>query len=139
MTIDSIISYYLTYQTAVEKPNQNSTSQSSYFKYVQSCLYSANSLAYIFKLMYVCIVLFIQLFSTEFYVLSIQKYKQVNTACGLRTLDFSMIALALLLFCLTYLVLKTAIVRLLIFLTFNFFYEGFGSVHFDLFERLYIP
>ena len=30
MMIDSIISYYLTYQTAVEKPNQNSTSQSSY-------------------------------------------------------------------------------------------------------------
>lgn len=31
MTIDSIISYrYVTYQTAVEKPNQNSTSQSSY-------------------------------------------------------------------------------------------------------------
>ena len=69
--------------------------------------------------MYVCSIV---LFSTEYYVLSIQKYKQVNTACGLRTLDFSMIALALLLFCLTYLVLKTAIVRLLIFLTFNFFF-----------------
>ena len=75
-------------------------------------------------------------FNTEYYVLEIQ----ISTACEeLRTLDFSMIALALLLFCLTYLVLKTAIVRLLIFLTFNLFYEGFGSVHFDLFERLFIP
>ena len=76
-------------------------------------------------------------FNTEYYVLEIQ----ISTACGeLRTLDFSMIAALASLLYFVWPSFKKCNCTCLIFLTFNFFMENLGEyIHFDLFERFFIP